>query len=374
MKKILHISNYYYPHVGGIESTAKNIVELLQETHKYEQVVVCFGDGPNIVNDIPIIRIPFKMVVQSQAISLRYRRLLKKTMKIFNPDIVILHTPNPLVEFYFNTIKFYGKIIVYHHLDIYRQKVLKQFVKPTTSKTNKRADVIVCSSQKYIDGSKELRKYKDKCVVIPLSFKQEEIELKDNEKNEVKKIRDTYKDKTIIFYSGRHASFKGVRYALKAIEGMDDVIFLIGRVGPIHGNLIRKINRCNNAVSLGLLDRDQFRIYLNTCDFFIFPSLTKNESFGITLLEAIASGKPCITFNIPGSGVNYVSLNNVTGIECDNKSVIELRKAILTLKNNKKLREEYSDNGIKRANELFSFDKFKKSFIKLVDNLIKDIK
>jgi len=374
MKKILHISNYYYPHIGGIESTAQNIVELLQETNQYEQVVVCFGDGPNIVNDIPIIRIPYKFIIQSQAISLRYRRTLKKTLRIFKPDLVIIHTPNPLVEFYFNTLKYKGRIIVYHHLDIYRQKVLKYLVKPTTNKTNKKADIIICSSQKYIDGSKELKKFKDKCMVIPLSYKQEELQLKENEIKEVEKIKEQYKGKKIIFYSGRHARFKGVRYALEAIKGMNDIVFLVGRVGPIHGNLIRKINRSENAVSLGLLEKQQFRIYLNACDIFVFPSLTKNESFGITLLEAIALGKPSITYNIPGSGVNYVSLNNVTGIECDNKSVVELKKAITELKDNEELRKKFSENGIKRARELFSFDKFRDSFINLVEAILKDIK
>ena len=372
MSKVLHISNYYYPHVGGIETTAENIVDILRADKKYEQCVICFGDGPNLVNDVPIIRVPYSFIISSQAISFRYLSILKHTIKKFNPDVVILHTPNPLIEHYFHRCHYKGKVIVYHHLDVYRQKILKHFVKPTIYHTNKRADVIISTSQKYIDSSRELRKFKDKCRVIPLCFREETINLKPEEEEDVKRIHRFYKNKTIIFYSGRHAKFKGVRYALDAIENMDDVVFLIGRVGPMHRKLIKRIDRTPNALSLGLLERDQFRIYLYACDMFIFPSVTKNESFGITLLEATAVGKPCITFNIPGSGVNYVSPNNITGIECDNRSIVELKKAINELKTNKELRKKFSMNGKARSRELFSFERFKNSFLSLLEEIIKN--
>lgn len=370
MKKILHISNYYHPHVGGIETTAKSIVETLKLANNYEQKVICFGDGPNIVDDIPVIRLPYLLKIASQAISFKYRSVLKKTIKEFNPDVIIIHTPNPLVEHYLNSCHYTGKIIVYHHLDIYRQKILKYFVRPVTHTTNKRADVIVCSSEKYIDGSKELKKYKDKCRVIPLCYKEEDLALTEEEVAEVNHIKEKYKGKTILFYSGRHARFKGVRYALWAARQFDDVVFLIGRVGPRYRMMDQQISYFKNAESLGLLDRSQYRIYLHAADIFIFPSITKNESFGVTLLEAIALGKPCITFNIPGSGVNYVSLNNITGIECDNRSVIELRKAIEKLKNDPELRKKYGENGKARAKELFSYKQFANSFYTLINEIL----
>lgn len=370
MKKILHISNYYHPHVGGIETTAQSIVETLKLAKNYEQKVICFGDGPNIVDDIPVIRLPYFCRISSQAVSFKYRGVLKKTIKEFNPDVIIIHTPNPLVEHYLNACHYTGKIIVYHHLDIYRQKILKHFVKPITYNTNKRADVIVCSSEKYIDGSKELRKFKDKCRVIPLCYKDEDLALAEEEEIEVNHIKEKYKGKTILFYSGRHARFKGVRYALRAARPFNDVVFLIGRVGPRYRLIENQINYFKNAESLGLLDRSQYRIYMHAADIFIFPSITKNESFGVTLLEAIALGKPCITFNIPGSGVNYVSLNNITGIECDNRSVIELRKAIAKLKDDPELRKKYGENGMARAKELFSYKQFADSFYSLINEVL----
>ena len=283
MKKILHISNYYHPHVGGIETTAQNIVDTLKRTKNFEQKVICFGDGPNIVDDIPVIRLPYLFKIASQAISFKYRGVLKKTIKEFNPDIIIIHTPNPLVEHYLNSCHYTGKIIVYHHLDIYRQRILKHFVRPITHNTNKRADVIVCSSEKYIDGSKELRRHKEKCRVIPLCYKDEDLALSEEEAIEVNHLKEKYKGKTILFYSGRHARFKGIRYALRAARPFNDVAFLIGRVGPRHVMMDRQIALFKNAESLGLLDRSQYRICMHAADIFIFPSITKNESFDYIL-------------------------------------------------------------------------------------------
>ena len=45
MKKILHIPNYYKPHIGGIEQTCHDIVEAL--AGEYEQKVICFSEDKN---------------------------------------------------------------------------------------------------------------------------------------------------------------------------------------------------------------------------------------------------------------------------------------------------------------------------------------
>jgi len=370
MKKVLHITNYYYPHIGGIETATRDIVNVLKSTNQYEQRVICFGDGPNIVDDVRIIRLRYLIKIRSQAISFKYKRVLKKTINTFNPDIVLIHTPNPLIEHYFNCCKFKGVVLVYHHLDIMRQKFLKLFFKHTQNTLKKRANYIICHSKQYIDSSAELRDFKDKCLIIPLCYKEKDFELDSEHQIEVNNIRKRYQGKTLLFFSGRHTKTKGLHLALKAVKNMSGILFLVGRVGEVNRRLERKIDRSGpNVIYLGQLDRHQYVSYLNACDFYLFPSLTKNEAFPITLIEVIALGKSPVTFTIPGSGVGYISKNGVTGIECKNGDVLAFRDAIMQLKSDVKLRNKYHDEGIKRAKELFNHDIFSKSFLNLFNEI-----
>jgi len=366
MTRILHITNYYYPHIGGIETATRDIVDVLRTNPSYYQKIICFGDGPHIIDDIPIVRIRYLFKFRSQAISFKYHKILKKTLREFNPDIVIFHTPNPLISYYFLRCKYKGRLIVYHHLDIDRQKILKYLVKPIEYKLKKKADVVITSSQQYIDGSKELQHFKNKCKIIPLCYKDKDFVLTSEEEREVKNIREKYKGKTILFFSGRHTKFKGLHLAIKAVEKMENVIFIVGRIGEVNSHLDKLLDKAKNIVYLGLVGRREYIKYLHACDIYLFPSLTKNEAFPITLIEVISRGKTPVTFTIKGSGVNFISLNKITGLECKNGDIKEFKQAIETLIKDNKLRNNLGLNGVERAKKLFNFKQFSNSFTELI--------
>lgn len=44
MKKILQISNYQYPHIGGIEQVARDIADSLLDDKEIEQKMICFNE------------------------------------------------------------------------------------------------------------------------------------------------------------------------------------------------------------------------------------------------------------------------------------------------------------------------------------------
>ena len=50
-KRILHISKYYYPFVGGVEQTAKDCVNSLCNEN-VEQKVICFNHIPHSKDQI----------------------------------------------------------------------------------------------------------------------------------------------------------------------------------------------------------------------------------------------------------------------------------------------------------------------------------
>ena len=88
--------------------------------------------------------------------------------------------------------------------------------------------------------------------------------------------------------------------------------------------------------------------YFKTCDIFCSPAIG-NESFGIVLLEAMASGKPIIASDIPG--YKTVLENNKQGILVPPKNESAIASSILRLLENPLLRNELGGNGIARARE-----------------------
>ena len=109
---------------------------------------------------------------------------------------------------------------------------------------------------------------------------------------------------------------------------------------------------------LGRVSDLDLKAYLCACDIFCFPSVTKNEAFGIALAEAMSFAKPAVTFTIEGSGVNYVSLDKVTGIECPNGDVEAYAAAIRTLAEDEELRRRCGIAARERVQALFTQEKF----------------
>ena len=45
MQKVLQIVNYMYPHIGGIEQVARNIIYSLKDVDSIEQKIICFNEN-----------------------------------------------------------------------------------------------------------------------------------------------------------------------------------------------------------------------------------------------------------------------------------------------------------------------------------------
>lgn len=374
MKKILHISKYYYPFSGGTEQIARDCVNALKD--EYEQKVIAFNDGKEDVNDyvdgIEVIRCGCFAKISAQSLSISYKKRLHNVIKTFNPDIVIFHYPNPFVAHFIlkelknNDIKF----ILYWHLDIVRQKLLRVFFKSQNRKLLKRADKVIATSPNYIEGSEWLQLVKEKCVVVPNCINEERMKINRKIQKRAEEVRCENNGKTICVAVGRHTEYKGFAYLIKASKLLDDnfKIYITGK-GELTSELKREAADDSKVVFTGRIDDDELKAYLVACDIFCFPSITKNEAFGVALAEAMYYGKPSVTFNIPGSGVNYVCLDGDTGIEVENRNYIQYAKTLIRLSEDKELKEKYGKKAKQRVEEEFLFATFKKNINYLIEEL-----
>ena len=363
MKKILHISKYYYPFFGGTEQIARDVVLALKG--EYEQKVIAFNDGKDdrtdTVDGIEVIKCGCFAKIAAQSLSTSYGKHLHQVMKDFQPDIVVFHYPNPFVAALLlrelKTTK--AKLVVYWHLDIIRQKYLRVLFASQNRRLLECAVKVIATSPNYIEGSQWLQSVKEKCVVVPNCINVERMSVTDDIQKRAEEIRTKNSGKTICVAVGRHTEYKGFTYLIQASKLLDGrfLIYITG-TGELTEKLHEEANDDKKVVFTGRIDDMELKALILASDIFCFPSITKNEAFGLALAEGMYYGKPAVTFTIPGSGVNYVSINGETGIEVENRNVKKYAEAMKKLADDAELREKYGDAGRKRVEENFLSTQF----------------
>ena len=367
MEKILHITKRYPPYIGGIETVCHDMVETLKGD--YEQLVISFNDGPETVKEkyegVDVIRVGVERVIASQPLARQYKNVLFEAFRSFKPDIVHFDFPNPYAAFYLlkamKSFDFKGKFLLFWHADIYKQKFLRLLFVPQTKKLIKRSDRIIATSPNYLIDTSFLPKVpKEKISIVPLRVGDGRLHVTDEQKREAALIRQKVGPKRIVFFFGRHVPYKGLEYLIQANEFLDrdKVEMIIGGKGPLTESLREKSSGFTNVQFLGRLSDDQLNAYLLACDIFAFPSVTRNEAFGISLAESLFFGKPSVTFTIRGSGVNWVSPNGITGLEAPNRDVEALAANITKLCEDDALRSKLGSNAILRCEEYFTPERF----------------
>lgn len=372
-KKILHISKYYYPFHGGTEQIAQDCVQALKNLS--QQKVLCFNESKDnnidFIDGVEIIRAGCFTKIASQSLSFSYGNLLKQIINDFEPDIIIFHYPNPFVAYYLlKYISSKTKLVIYWHLDIVKQKILKLFFLRQNRKLLKRADKIIATSPLYIEGSPFLSKYKEKCIVIPNCINENRMIITDEIRKNATKIKSENHGKIICFAIGRHITYKGFKYLIEASKFLDARFkIFIGGKGDLTEKLKQQAANDKKIIFLGRVSDEDLIAYYLAMDIFCFPSITKNEAFGIALAEAMYHGKPAVTFTIPGSGVNYVCLNNENGIEVENRNVHAYAEAMRKLADDVHIRTKMGLAAKKRIEENFLTSQFTENISGLIKSL-----
>ena len=156
-----------------------------------------------------------------------------------------------------------------------------------------------------------------------------------------------FDNKQCVLFVGRLIPRKGLHFLMEAarhvIKENKEVLFVIVGDGPLKNHLTsfsKKERLSDNFVFLGDVSDDILPIVYNCADIFTLPSIQEGQ--GIALLEAQATAKPVVTFNV--GGISEFVLNKQAGllVKPDSK---ELANAISTLLSNQSLREKMGHFG-----------------------------
>lgn len=349
--KILNIPNFYYPNIGGIEQTARDMTRAFLAQGVTEQKVLCVNRTEKetrheFIDGIEVVRCGYTAKIRSQVMSKDFPQELRKLMDEFAPDVVVLHYPNPftlsmLMKFASRPFR----LILYWHSDIVKQKLLGKLFFGLEDRAARRADLIIATSPNYIEGSRVLSAHRDKCRVVPSCIDEERFVVTPEIAERAETIRKEHAGKTLCFAFGRHVPYKGFEYLEKAEKYLPpDIDVMIG----------------------DRLSQEDLIAYLSACDIFCFPSITKNEAFGLGLAEGMLFGHPAVTFTIPGSGVNYVSLHGVTGLECPNRDAKAYADALIKLSKDPALRSSLGKNARQRVLDNFTYPGYARTIFETI--------
>jgi len=373
MKRVLHVAKYYYPFRGGTEQITQDCVNCLADT--YEQKVICFNHEPGSrideVDGIQIVRVGCFAKIASQSLSAEYGRQLKHILDDFRPDMIFLQYPNPFAtHFLLRYCNANVKLCVFWQLDIVKQKILRKLFAGQNRRLLERADLVLASSPNYIEGSAWLQTVKEKCRVVPNCINPERLIVSARAEKIAAKLRSRFAEKTICFAMGRHTQYKGLIYLVRASRLLDDrFVICIGGKGEETSKLKREAQSDPKIHFLGEIDDDTMKGFMLAMDIFCFPSITKNEAFGIALAEGMYYEKPAVTFTIPGSGVNYVCRGGMDGLEVENRDVGAYAQAMIRLAEDPQLRSRLGQSGKKRVEKLFLLEHYRHNIQKVADEL-----
>ncbi len=358
--KITHVTRYAYPHIGGIEAVISQINESLPNEDFEKEVLCCSNtEKSSFENGVKYNRCKFLFEVAANTISPEFIWKLSKV----DTDILHYHMPFIFaVIAHFIARPKYKKLYITYHSDIVGyDKIMKPFWF-IYKKFIEQADKIHVLSPNIIESSKIINPYKEKCVVIPQGINLED---KSNDE-EVNRIKEKYKGRKILFSLGRLVKYKGFIYGIEAMKKVDNAIYLIGGSGPLKEDFENyiKANHLEDKVELlGRIEDGELDNYYKACDIYLFPSIMQSEAFGIVQLEAMKYGKPVINTNL-GTGVNYVSIHNESGLTVESKNSEELANVIKTLLEDDALREKLGQNARRRVAMFFDIDRVKYKYKK----------
>jgi glycosyltransferase involved in cell wall biosynthesis len=340
--KILHVTKGFYPEiVGGIETFIFTLCSELKK--KYNFSIFCLGNTTSTYKYKNIKIYKFKKTFQINSCPISLDALLKFKKIALNYDIIHYHYPYPfmdILDLLISKIK-----ITTYHSDIVKQKILGFFYIPLKNIFLNRQSLVIFSSFQYLRTSKILESIKNKAKIINFGIKFKQV-----------KSDQILKKKKYILFIGSLRYYKGLDILLKAAKNIKSEIIICGK-GKELNKLINLKNqlRLKNVRFTGHVIESLKMKLLKNCELFVFPSNSRSEAFGISILEAMSFGKPIISCEI-GTATSFLNIHNRTGFVIKPNDSLLLSKKINFLLDPKniKIKKYFSKEALLRFKKKFS--------------------
>jgi len=347
--KILHVYKDYAPILGGIENHIRALAEA--QAHRGHEVTVLVTNPhgretvEETLNGVRIIKAGRLATVASTPLSPGFAGWLPK----LQPEMTHLQSPYPLGEFaqWFN-----GRgrpYVISYQADINRpvQKLIMLAYGPLFQRILRGAARVLITNPPFAANSPYLRHIQDKLALVPIGVDVSRFS---------PHPAPAERPPTLLFV-GQLRHYKGVDDLLRALKLLEkNVQLIIAGDGPMNTRwkvLTYELGLRERVSFLGNVPEADLPALYQRADVFVLPSTSRAESYGTVLVEAMASGVPCVTTEI-GSGNSFVVQHEKTGLVVPPRKPKALAAALQRLLTDAALRETFGQAGRARAVAEFS--------------------
>lgn len=358
--RILQLSKYYPPYLGGIEKVAE-VLSKLHTDFGDEVQVYCFGSSTRqyygkfqenvheFKTSLNLFNTPL-----SKDLILNFSKLLKKNK--FDRIYVHLHNPcmHQLVIQNIDIVKELGaKVIGIYHSDIPNQKILSSIYGLLFRKTLGVYDKLIVSSPHLRHDSGFISHLSDdKIAVIPFPVLSDLAFIG----------RDEFQGNILAI--GRLVKYKGFDFLINTIKKLNYRLTIIGD-GPEKPRLMKIAKGHEDRIKIvGALSEDEKMRYINASDVLVISSINKSEAYGITIVEAFKAGLPVVASNVD-SGVRYLVQHKTTGMLFDVKDGEKLVECLKNLEMNRVEYQSLAQNAFQFYEKNLSCETFKEKILKV---------
>jgi len=357
--KVAFFAEILKEELDGATRTMFQLIKRIDD-RRFEFLFIC-ASGPDVPPqhecfEVPAIRLPIN-AAYAMALPWLAHSKLKRKLAGFNPDVIHIATPSLLGSFAAKYAQQHRLpvISIYHthfisYIDYYL-KHLPYLIKPV----------------KFImaDGQRTFYNNCDKIYVPAESIKTELADLGVEEHRmmlwkrgiDTKLFSPDKKDKTLLaqMMGNNHAT---ILFASRLVweKNLETLIAIYDNAQQLKLNVnflivgdgVAKsacVARMPEAVFTGRVDHQMLSILYASCDMFLFPSVS--ETYGNVVLEAMASGLPCIVAD--GGGSRDLITQGENGFKCNPYNVADYMEAINTLLEYPPLRQLMADSGLRYA-------------------------
>lgn len=354
--RILHIGKYYPPVPGGMERYLGDLIAAQRAAGIHAAALVHGEPGRRHADDPAwLMRCPVWGRCLFAPVSPSFPFWLARAITRHRPDLLHIHMPNPSA-FWALLLPAARRIgwVVHWHADVetgrfpWSMRLAYILYRVFERAMLERAALIVVTSRNYLESSRPLRPWRDKCRVVPLGV--DPTRLPDVPPAETRGLWRGQQTLRVLAI-GRLTYYKGFDTLIRAVaRNADAELVLVGE-----GEERRALERvwqeegASDRIRLaGPLEDADCRRLLASCDVLCLPSRERTEAFGVVLMEAMRYGKPVLASDLRDSGVAWVVKDGDNGLLVSVDDVPAWMRALRTLQQDPACRTTLGEAGRRR--------------------------